>query len=125
MEKGLENVAAMTGYQGKTMQSKMASLTEKYAFSGPMEGMFAVGASSMGLRVDLGSNVISSQNNGSVFFRVRFVEPPIVLLTIHGHPDQQVSHAMTTAISTRSFSWRATPVEIPEGTVLSWLAIGK
>jgi Pyruvate/2-oxoacid:ferredoxin oxidoreductase gamma subunit/uncharacterized coiled-coil protein SlyX len=125
MEKGLENVVAMTGYQGKTMQSKMASLTEKYAFSGPMQGMFALGASSMGLRVDLGSNVISSQKNGSVFFRVRFVEPPIVLLTIHGHPDQQVAHAMTTVISTRSFSWRATPAETPEGTVLSWLAIGK
>ena len=125
MDKGLENVVAMAGYQGKTMQSKMSSLTEKYAFSGPMEGMFALGASSMGLRVDLGSNVISPRNNGSVYFRLRFLEPPIVLLTIHGSPDQEESHAMTTAISTTSFSWRVAPAaDTPEGTVLSWLAIG-
>jgi hypothetical protein len=128
MEKGLENVVAMTGYQGKTMQSKLASLSEQYAFSGPLEGMFALGASSMGLRLDLGGNVIS-QNRGSVYFRLRFVEPPIVFLTIHGedYPEQQEEyHAMTTEISTTSFSWRATTAAAtPKGTVLSWLAIGK
>jgi hypothetical protein len=124
IDKGLENMMNISLYQGKTMQDKINSMTDEYAFTGPMEGMFAIAASSMGIRTDVGSNMISDQQEGTIYFRLGFVTPPIVLLTIHNPTPTPQNVVVTTEITELFFSWRVTSIH-HQDSMLSWMAIGK